>query len=98
MAKKDLDDTLEQLRQENRQLKQVIRSLQKAIKKLSKGKDRLEDLEKLFQEVSLEQDFKEPPKLGGCPNCTKGAIELIDMKVRVMYKCNYCNYSKIVKK
>lgn len=79
--------------------KNIIKDLKKKARRSDKLSERFEDLE--IELISqLEEEEAEERKVVDknlCPNCSKGTLEIIDLKIRKMFICNKCNY-RMVKK
>lgn len=81
-----------------RKQKSIIKQLKKEAGRGNKTKERYEELEDSLTEK--EFDTYEPyiaEDTTKCPECLKGTLEIIDLKVRKMTICNSCNYRFIRK-
>lgn len=102
MAKKAFEevDEVQELKKENRQLRNTVRALQKALKKLSKGKDRLEDLEEMFKDLSLEETeagkTASSAELDRCPSCNKGKLKTTSLGAKTLETCTNCRHRKLL--
>lgn len=96
MAKKQKE------RSETEYLRGVIKNQRSIIKHLQKevGRNKKrQQQDDIIAEELLEDEFEERDIIADnrCPECHKGTIETVDLKVRKMVVCNSCNYRKVIK-
>ena len=100
MGKKELDKERHYKNIINKQ-KHIIQELKKKIGRAGKVKDRYDDLElelsAQIDEIESKEFTKEIDDKLKCPDCLKGDMEFVDLKVRKMWVCPKCNYLQIKK-
>lgn len=79
--------------------KSIIKELKKKAGRGDKIQDRLEDLElelssQLKEEEEALKNKESVAKALKCPECGKGELELVDLKVKKLYICNICKYRR----
>lgn len=95
MAKKKERSETEYLRGVIKNQRSIIKHLQKEVGRSKKRQQQ----DELMAEELLEDEFQEQDMISDnkCPECGKGTLETVDLKVRKMTVCNSCNYRKIRK-
>lgn len=98
MAKRQPDKETHYKKIINKQ-KSIIQDLKKKAGRGEKAKERFDDLElELIAQIEEEKEVVfERQDVTKCPECGKGTLETIDLKIRKMYRCDNCAY-RVVKK
>ena len=73
-----------------RQLESQVRRLEKQLKYAEKQSLYVSDLESVIEE--------ETAKIKKCPQCLTGVIQEIDLGIKLLDKCNSCDYKKTKEK
>lgn len=99
MSKTKERSELEALRAQNRKLKAAMKALTKTASRATKEKIKYEGLELEMNELLQEENNADHLVIDNsiCPDCFKGKLEKIDLKVRKMFVCNNCSYRRIIK-
>lgn len=95
MAKRELDKERHYKSIINKQ-KKIIQELKKKAGRGTKSKELFDDLqEELIEQLESEDEKGESSAV--CPECRKGELEVVDLKIRKMIVCNKCTYRKVNK-
>lgn len=79
--------------------KSIIKDLKKKAGRGIKSKDQFDELsQELISQIEDEREaLFDNQEVTKCPECGKGTIETVDLKIRKMYRCDNCAY-RIIKK
>jgi len=95
--KQDTRETTE--RDEKQALKAIIRKQRKEIQRLRRELSRAGHAQEALDEFleDAEVDAPEEKKVEKCPECGKGTMQVIDLGIRRLIKCDTCGHRKTVK-